>query len=75
LQQLLQCRLLHKIAGITTSILGITLAVMKKSQRTDHEVIEFRMTRTLNEDSPNINTPGQPLKRGGQKRVRWILYF
>ena len=31
---------------------------MKESQCADHAVIEIRVTRTANEDSPGIYTPG-----------------
>ena len=49
--------------------MGITQVVTKKSQWTDHAVIEICMTRTLNEDYPSINTLGV-LWKGGEKKKR-----
>jgi len=60
--------------------MSITQAITKKLQCADHEIIEIRMIRTLNEDSPSKNTPGDSLKRGRQskktkKSQRRILDF
>jgi len=49
---------------------------MKKSQRADHAVVGFRMTRTANEDSPGIYKLGDPsrprtlLRREKKEEIR-----
>ena len=57
-QLLLQCKLLQKVAEITLTIKGINQAIMKESRCIDYAVIEIRMTRTANENSPSIYTLG-----------------
>jgi len=53
-QLLLQRKSLQKVAKLAPLIKGIIQAVMKEAQSADHAVIEIRMTRTANEDSPGI---------------------
>ena len=71
---LLQYRLLHKITGIIPSIIGTTHnpSRYEEIQRVDHAVIKIRMICILNEDSPSINTRGDPLKRGQKKRQKRV---
>jgi len=55
---LFQRKLLYKVTDIIPATKGIILAITKESQRTDHAVIEIRMTRTANKDSMGIYTLG-----------------
>ena len=71
-QLLLQHKLLQKVAEIIPTIKGIIQIVTKESQRTDHVVIENRMTRTANEDSLGINSLGDRQREGRTSHKRRI---
>ena len=63
-RSLLQRRLLQKVAVMVLAIKGRISAVTRESQRTDHAVIETRMTRTANEGSSGIYIRWEMEKKG-----------
>ena len=63
-QLLLQPRLLQKVARITPAVKGVIQDVMKESHYVNHAIIEIYMTRTANDDSPDVYTLGDRRSRG-----------